>query len=419
MSVYLYEAKTIKGTIENGRIEGEDENEVATYLRKKNCWLVSIREENESGLNADIDMFSKISIKDISIFCRQLSYTLNAGISLNKALDIVGTQTENRKLRKIISKVFDEVERGKSLADSMKKHREIPSLLVNMVAAGETSGTLDEIMTRMSEYYYSEFKQRQKVRQALTYPVVVAIFALVVVNFLAIKILPMLINNIVSISGKNDIPWPTKVSMGFSNFVLHNFIFIILCIPVIIILLKIARKYSMNLEPLDKFKLKMPAVGKINYKIVTSRFARTFGMLVASGIPIIKSMDICGNIVGNKFIQNSLEDVKENIKKGSSIGKVFEEKNLFPPMLTQMVKIGEESGELEDVLKKVAEFYDGEVETTVAQITTLIEPLIIILLAFVVGFIVLSIILPIFQMYNSVSNVALIMHTADSYLKFL
>ncbi|WP_234120322.1 type II secretion system F family protein [Clostridium hydrogenum] len=419
MPVYLYEAKTIKGKIEKGRIEGEDENGVAAYLRKKDCWLISIREENEVGLNADIDIFSKVSIKDISIFCRELSYVLNAGISLNKALDIVGAQTENKKLKKVISKVFDEVERGKGLADSMKKYKEFPSLLINMIAAGESSGNLDEIMNRMSEYYFSEFKQRQKVKQALTYPIVVAIFAFIIVNFLAIKILPMLIGNIVNISGKSDIPWPTKVSMGFSDFVVHNFIFIILCIPVIVILLKIAKKYSFNSEKLDKFKIKMPIVGKVIYKIVTSRFARTFGMLVSSGIPLIKSIEICGKIVDNKFIENSLEAVKEDIKKGSSIGMVFEEKNIFPPMLTQMIKIGEESGNLEDVLKKVAEFYDEEVETTVAQMTTLIEPLIIILLAVIVGFIVVSIILPIFQMYNSVSNSSFILHIADSYLNSL
>ncbi|MCD2346462.1 type II secretion system F family protein [Clostridium guangxiense] len=416
MSVYLYEAKTIKGTIENGRIEGEDENEVATYLRKKNCWLVSIREENESGLNADIDMFSKISIKDISIFCRQLSYTLNAGISLNRALNIVEQQTENKRLKKATIKIFEDVERGKGLAEAMKKNKEYPDLLVSMVAAGEASGTLDLIMTRMADYYYSEYKQWQKVKQALTYPIIVAIFAFLIVNFLAIKILPMLITNIVSISGKNEIPWPTKVSIGFSNLVTHNFILIIICAVALVILFKIARKYSVNIKNIDKLKLKLPVVGKLSYKVVTSRFARTFGMLVSSGIPLIKSMDICGEIVNNKFIENSLEEVKDYVKKGSSIGSVLEEKKLFPPMLTQMIKIGEESGNLEDVLKKVAEFYDGEVETAVAQLTTMIEPLIIVVLAFVVGFIVLSIILPIFQMYNDTSSLGIIMHMAGSYL---
>lgn len=416
MAMYLYEAKNIKGAIEKGKIEAENEETVAVYLRRKDCWLVSIKEEGTGGINADIDFFSKVGIKDISIFCRQLSYTLNAGITLNRALNIVAQQTENKRLQRATTKVFEDVEKGKSLAESMKKNKEYPDLLVNMIAAGEASGTLDSIMTRMAEYYYSEYKQWQKVKQALTYPVIVAVFAFCVVIFLAVKILPMLISNILTISSKSKIPWPTRVSIGFSNLVTHNFILMIALIIAFIILLKLAKKYSVNIEPLDRLKLKMPVIGKVNYKIVTSRFARTFGMLVSSGIPLIKSIEICMKIVGNKFIENSLEEAKEYIKKGSSIGSVFEEKKIFPPMLTEMIKIGEESGDLEDVLKKVAEFYDGEVETAVAQLTTMIEPLIIVVLAFVVGFIVLSVVLPIFQMYNETSNLAVILCIADSYL---
>lgn len=410
VAIYLYEAKNIKGAIEKGKIETENEENVAVYLRRKDCWLVSVKEEGAGGLNADIDLFSKVGIKDISIFCRQLSYTLNAGITLNRALNIVAQQTENKRLQKATTKVFEDVETGKGLAEAMEKNKEYPELLVNMVAAGEASGTLDSIMSRMAEYYYSEYKQWQKVKQALTYPVIVAIFAFCVVIFLAVKILPMLISNILTISSKSEIPWPTRVSIGFSNLVTHNFILMIALIIAFTVLLKLAKKYSVNVEPIDRLKLKLPVIGKINYKIVTSRFARTFGMLVSSGIPLIKSIEICIKIVGNKFIENSLEEAKEYIKKGSSIGSVFEEKKIFPPMLNEMIKIGEESGDLEDVLKKVAEFYDGEVETAVAQLTTMIEPIIIVVLAFVVGFIVLSVILPIFQMYNETSNLSLIMH---------
>lgn len=416
MAVYLYEAKNIKGVIEKGKMESENEEALATYLRRKDCWLVSVKEEGASGLNADIDLFSNVGIKDISIFCRQLSYTLNAGITLNRALNIVGQQTENKKLKKVTVKVFEDVEKGKSLAESMKKNKEYPDLLVNMVAAGEASGTLDSIMTRMAEYYYSEYKQWQKVKQALTYPVIVAVFAFCIIIFLAVEILPMLISNILTISSKSKIPWLTRVSIGFSNLITHNFILIVGLIIALVVLLKLTKKYSVNIESIDKLKLKLPIIGKINHKIVTSRFARTFGMLVSSGIPLIKAIDICGKIVGNKFVENSLEEAKDYIKKGSSIGSVFEEKKIFPPMLTEMIKIGEESGNLEDVLKKVAEFYDGEVETAVAQLTTMIEPLIIVILAFAVGFIVLSVVLPIFQMYNETSNLGLILHIADSYL---
>lgn len=416
MAMYLYEAKNIKGAMKKGKIEAENEEAVAVYLRRKDCWLVSVKAENTGGLNAEIDFFSKVRIKDISIFCRQLSYTLNAGISLNRALNIVVQQTENKRLQKVTTKVFEEVEKGKSLAEAMGKNKEYPDLLVNMVAAGEASGTLDLIMTRMADYYYSEYKQWQKVKQALTYPVMVAIFAFCVVIFLAVKILPMLISNILTISIKNKIPWPTKVSIGISNLITHNFILIIALIIALIISLKLAKKYSANVESIDRLKLKLPVIGKVNCKIVTSRFARTFGMLVSSGIPLIKAIEICSKIVDNKFIENSLEEAKEYIKKGLSIGSVFEEKKIFPPMLTEMIKIGEESGSLEDVLKKVAEFYDSEVENAVAQLTTMIEPLIIVALAFVVGFIVLSVILPIFQMYNETSNLGVILHMTDSYL---
>lgn len=402
MPLYDYIAKSMDGSIMRGKMEAASTEIVMEALREKNYYPVAIKAFNPY-MNMDFDAFNKISLKDIAIFCRQFSFIIGAGISILRAIEIVKEQTENKKFKQILNGVYEDVQKGTSFSEAMKQYkRDIPSMLINMIAVGEASGTLDKIMLRMAEYYDKEYKQRQKIKGALTYPIIVCVFALAVIIMLVTFVLPKFVDMIQNGNGDKELPLPTRIVLGLSNGLRNYWLIIVLVIIGIIVIIKITKKNSENFgESFDKFKITIPVFGKINKKIITARFARTFGTLMASGVPLIQSIEICASIVGNSVVENVLQFSKEEIKKGSNLGDSLESKGVFPQMLTQMIKIGEESGTLDSILEKTAEFYDGEVETATNQLTTLLEPLIIVVLAFIVGFIILSVILPIFQSYNS------------------
>lgn len=402
MPVYQYEAKTTKGLFVKGTIDVANESAVIAALMKDNYFPVKIKEYKKSE-NLSLSSLKKVSIKDIAIFCKQFSVIITAGISIMRGLEIVKEQTENSKLKTALEEVFNDVQKGKNLSGAMAKHTIFPSMLISMIEVGEAAGTLDKILERMSDYYDKEYKLNQKVKQALTYPSVVSIFAVIVVIFLVTKIIPIFVGILTS-NGDNTLPLPTRIILGISYGITHRWWLILLIIAAIILGLKSAKKNSSFNNKLDGFKLNMPIFGKINRKIITSRFARTFGILMGSGVPLFESLLICSRVIGNSVVSDALDSTREEIKKGSGIGVTLGKKKVFPVMLTQMIKIGEESGSLDNVLAKTAEFYDSEVETATNQLATLIEPLIIVVLGFVVGFIIISIILPMFQMYNSVGG---------------
>lgn len=407
MATFLYEAKNIQGEIVTGKMEGVDTSSVVTTLRQNNLYPVSIRLENNNILNSDIGQFEKISMRDIAIFCRQFSFTISSGMSILKALEVIKQQTENKRFKSILGDVFIDVERGKSLSDAMKEHKEMPDMLVNMIRVGEVSGNLDKVMLKMADYYDNEYKQQQKVKNALTYPIVLCIFAIAVVLLLVVKVLPTF-TDMIEQTGGGKLPGPTRVVMSISNFIISKWWLILIIVLLLIYIPKFLRRNNLDFsKKIDSYKLKKPIFGKINKKIVSAQFARTFATLVSSGVSVIESMDICSNIIENSVIKNALIDSNEEIKKGESVAVSLEEKEVFPLMLTQMIKIGEDTGTLDNILEKTAEFYDSEVESAIAQLTTIIEPIIIVILAVVVGFIIASILLPMFQMYDNLSEAGL------------
>ena len=398
MAIFEFEAKNIDGSIRKGRIEAESQASVIAILRQDKYYPVDIKEYKKTQ-DINFSDYKSISIKDIAIFCRQFAFINAAGITILRALEIVKEQTENSKLKKILNDVYEDVQKGTTLSISLGKHREIPSMLVSMIEVGETAGTLDKVMDKMAEYYDNEFKQRQKVKQAMTYPIIVCIAAIVVVNFLVIKVLPTFIGVLKS-GGNNKLPLPTIIVMAFSDFMRNRWPLLLIILLVIILGLKYYNKSKGGAGKFDNFKLNMPVFGRYNKKVITSRFSRTFGTLMSSGIPLMQSIDICAHVVGNKIVEKVLTDSKDDVRKGQTLSDSLDKSKMFPPMLVQMMKIGEESGTLDSIMEKTAEFYDSEVETATAQLTSMLEPLIIIILAVVVGFIILSIILPMFAMYD-------------------
>lgn len=404
MAMFEYEAMSIQGAVVKGRMDAVDKNAVIIELKGKNYFPVSVKPYKESK-NVDISQYKRVPIKDIAIFCRQFSVILTAGISILKGLEIIKEQTENKKLKGIIGQVFDSVQKGKNLSESMGMHKDFPEMLVNMVQVGEASGTLDNIMDRTADYYDKENKLNRKIKQALTYPAMVSLFAVIVVIILVVKVLPTFVGIIVQAGGSNEtLPLPTRIVLGISNAIQTRGLLILFVIIAAVVGLKLFFRRETGRNFADRFKLNMPIFGKIYRKIVTGRFARTFGTLMGSGIPLIESMTICSKVIGNTVVEKSLLATREGVKKGLGIGDTLSGSKIFPLMLTQMIKIGEESGTLDQILEKTADFYDGEVETATAQLTTMLEPLIIAVLGFVVGFIILSILLPMFEMYNAVGK---------------
>jgi type IV pilus assembly protein PilC len=400
MPQYQYEAKTFKGEIIKGTVEASDEAAVIDILMQRSYFPMNIKPYKES-VHIDLSLYKKATLKDIALFCRQFSFVLSAGINILRALEIAKEQTENKRLKKMMEKVFEDVQRGHALSEAMRAHKELPEMLINMIEVGEASGTLDRIMDRMASYYDKEFRQRQKVKQALTYPAVVSVFSVIVVIILMVKVLPTFID-MFSQFPNAKMPATTVFLMGMSNFIATKWWLLIIIVTAIITFLKIYSNTEEGSYNIDNIKIRTPIFGRMFRKVITARFARTFGMLMGSGVPLMQCVNISADIVGNKVYSKALSSMRGELEKGSSLGEILEKEKLFPNMLTQMIRIGEESGTLDNILEKTAEFYDAEVETATTQLTAMLEPAIMVVLAIVVGFIVISIITPMFEMYNAI-----------------
>lgn len=402
MPEFEYQAKNLQGMVIKGKLEAPNKEIAAANLRSKNYFPIYVKQYKKS-LNIDINELSRVSIKDISIFCRQFSVITNAGISLMRGLEIIQQQTENAKLKRVLEEVHMDVQKGQSLSDSMKKHKEFPEMLVNMIGVGETGGTLDKILIRMAEYYEKEFTFNQKVKQAMTYPISVGVMSILVIVLLIVKVLPTFVETL-NAMGATQLPLPTRIVIAVSNFTRTKGWLLLIILGVVIFLFIKYKQTEDGRYNIDKLLLKLPIFGKIIQKIITARFARTFGMLMSSGVPVIQCLATSCGVIGNRVIEKVLKSSIDEISKGVSTGESLESKKIFPPMLTQMVKIGEEAGTLDEVLETTAKFYDQEVDTVTEQLNTIMQPVIIVFLGVIVGGIILAVMMPMFQMYSAVSN---------------
>ncbi|MGG7178831.1 type II secretion system F family protein [Clostridium paraputrificum] len=403
MGVFKYEARNLDGVVINGSLEANSRSEVVENLRERQYYPLTIAEESTNILSKDITFMSKITVKDLALFCRQFGFILQSGTPILRGLELSMRQCENQRLKELLTRVHGQVKRGRAFSDALKFESEIPELMINMIAAGESSGKLDYVMNELSAYYTKQYKQTQKVNQATMYPKVVLVFAVVVVGFLLAFVVPQFVKSLLEAGG--ELPAPTKLLIFISN-ILKKTWFIIILIGFLI--------YGFKVYYLDKDegyqissgrrKLNGKLFGKINSQLVAGRFANTFAILNSSGLGIIQTMDIVSKVLENKYVERKLQQAKEDIKKGNAIGKTIEDLGIFPPMLTQMITVGEETGTMEDVLIKTSEYYDGETEAALAKMVSTIEPLLIIILAAIVLFIVLSLLLPMMNMMDAVNN---------------
>lgn len=397
MPEYTYKALDSSGKNISGTMEGTNESFIVQSLRGKGCYPLEIKQALPSK-DLNIDLFQRVTMKDIAVFCRQFSTIIGAGITVVNGLNILRQQTENKKLKSIIGKAFEEVQKGRSLSDTLRQYKEFPAMFVNMIEAGEASGRLDEILQRMAVYYEKENKLRGKIKSALTYPAAISVLAIGVVIFLVTSILPTFVGMFQQFNA--ELPLPTRIILGFSDSITkYWYIYII---SLVVIIYAVGRYIK---SPEGRFKyhgllFRLPIVGNINKKVVTSRFARTLSILLTSGVPVIQAMDIIQKTITNAVVENGIIRCKDDLKKGAGISKPIASMKIFPPMLIEMIGIGEETGTLDEMLAKTSQFYDDEVDSLVAGLTSLIEPIIIVFLAVIIGFILVSIMLPIFNIYQ-------------------
>lgn len=397
---FIYRAVTDNGQVIEGIHEAYSEQEVLAMIRNNEYVPISIEPKIEEKPVSSY-FLKNVSKKDVAVYCRQFYTMLNAGVSILKCLDILEAQTENKVMKNATRVVFDDVQKGMTLSEAMRKHERVfPSLLVNMVEAGEVSGSLDVIMERMALHYEKENKIENKIKGAMIYPIVLGVISIAVVIFLLVAVMPTFIGMFES-SGV-ELPIPTKILLNISNSLKNQwYMYLAIVIALTLGIGYLGKKESGRLF-IDGLKLRTPIFKNTNIKIATSRFTRTLSTLLSSGIPLLQALDVVSKIVNNKLLCSRLENAKEEVRKGIPLSRTIKEIKIFPPMVDSMIKIGEESGSLDEILNKSADFYDEEVEVAIQKMTEMLQPLLVVVMALIVGFIVMAMALPMFDMVNTV-----------------
>ncbi|MBW9155241.1 type II secretion system F family protein [Clostridium tagluense] len=401
MITFKYKVMNQKGEKIEGTFKANSKNEVLAMIEDNSYYPIEIKEVLEREQQDLFESFSKVKTKDLYIFCRQFHTMINAGANISNALDVLRKQTANKKLKKCLNEAYDDVQKGISLSEALAKHNDVfPDLLVNMINTGEVSGNLDIIMSRMASHFEKENKINNQLKSAMVYPMVLAGLSVVVVVFLLTFIMPTFVGMFEG-SGV-ELPAPTRIVMGLSKFIRTKWYILLVVIGGGIYGMKTYARTPAGRLSLDGLKLKLPIIKDTTEKVIVSRFTRTLSTVLASGVSLVQALDVVQKVVGNKVAEKNLGQVKEKVLKGVSLGEALGETTIFPVMLHSMIKIGEESGSLDDILDKTANFYDEELEAALKRMTTMIEPLMIIIMGVLIGFIVIAMMLPMFDMFKTV-----------------
>jgi len=398
--IFRYTAKNLDGEVASGTYEVMDKAQVLRMLRQRGYFPLTIEMVIKGTDVTELELFNKVTIKDIALFCRQFSTLLTAGLPLIQIMDLLGEQNKNRKLKKDILDIAESVRTGVTLSDAMKRRKHFPQLLVNMVATGEMGGTLDKVLATMSLHYEKEHNMRQKIRTAMTYPIIVLTVTVAVVYFLLTNVVPAFADMFEGMGV--TLPLATRILLGLSSFASVYGAILLIALLTAGILFKYMVSKGEGRYKWHKFLLKMPAVGHLTVLILSSRFTRTMSTLLSSGAPLIDSLEMTKKVMNNACAEIGLTDVQDRVRLGGGLWGPLEQFKLFPSMVIQMVRVGEEAGTLDEVLANTARFYEEETEGYMIKLTTLLEPAMILILGSVVAFVVLSIALPMFDMMGMV-----------------
>lgn len=400
--LFEYAVRDREGKVVKGRIEAVNQAAVANRLRTMGLAPTSITEVQTTGLQREIHVpgfGEKVTLKSLAVMARQMATMVSAGLSLIRTLAILADQTENKALAKVLSQVRSDVETGQSLSASMARHREaFPPLMINIIRAGETGGFLEKALLSVAENYEAEVKLRAKIKSAMTYPVMVFVMAVVAVAAMLVFIVPVFRDMYADLGG--TLPFPTLVLVYVSNVMKWAVVPLVVLVVAVVVWWGRHKNDEGVRRRVDPLKLRMPVFGNLIRKIAVARFARNFGTMVGAGVPLLQALDIVGQTAGNWVVERAVVDVQEAVRRGETLSGPLAQHPVFPTMVVQMLAVGEDSGALETMLEKVAEFYDQEVEATTEQLTSLIEPLMIAFLGVVVGGMIIALYLPIFNVYD-------------------
>lgn len=409
MPVFAYEIRDANGVLKKNLIEAQDVKTATQKLQEQKFTVLKIQEHQVASNKADLREWwanrKAVDAQAIAVFSRQFATMINSGLGLARCLDILAEQTEDKKLQRALILVRRSVESGAPISNAMAEHPTVfSSLFINMVRAGEMGGVLDEVLNRLAEFMEKDNTLKKKVKGAMTYPVVIGILAGGIVVFLVTFILPTFVELFEGM--KLTLPITTKILIGItkgSKDPKYLFPFFV----IVGFLLFVFKKYTstpIGHKQLDLFKLNAPVFGPLTKKICIARFARTLGTLIASGVPILQALEIVGKASGNDIIANVISTVRDSIREGESITKPLKASAMFPPMTIQMISVGEETGTLDAMLSKVADFYEVEVEAALEGMTSMLEPIMIVAMGCVVGFIVVSVFMPLFSLVNEMGK---------------
>jgi len=398
MAFFYYRGTTPEGKVIEGEIQAESQAEVIATLRKRNVIPVVIELKKKKPLfSLEALTLGKVSASEMAMFTKQFGTMLEAGLPLLEALNTQYRQTRNRLLKNAIREIARDVEGGYTLAESMRKHKKVFSeLYVNMVEAGEKGGALGEILARLAEYLEKMADIQRKIKGAMIYPIIVICVMIVAVAALLIFVIPTFADLYAGFGAQ--LPGLTRIIIGISNFVKGNILLILGITIGIVALLLGWYKTQSGKEVLDRIILRIPIIGPLVHKNALARFSRTLSTLLNSGVDLMEAMEITARTTGNRVVQHGIMRARNSIREGSTISKPLEQSRIFPPLVVQMVAIGEQSGNLDEMLSKVADFYDKEVDAAVEALTTALEPLIMVLLGGIVGTMVIAMYLPIFKL---------------------
>ena len=400
MTVFEYKARTRGGEMLEDKMEGEDTGSVASSLRQQGLLVIDIKEQGV-GQRDILEPFKRVSLDDVVVFTRQFATVINAGLPIVRALYILGEQTSNKKLRDALAKVREDVEAGLALSEALDKHPKIFNrLYVEMVRAGEIGGVLDDVLLRIADQLEADQELRRKVKSAMTYPTVVLIMAIMAAAIMLIFIVPIFAQMFEDLGG--TLPLPTRIALGLSDLLtgFGGLLVAALLVGGVVFFLR-WKETEQGRKVWGRVVLRIPAkIGEVVQKVALARFARTLGSLSAAGVPILQALEITAGSSGNYVIEQALLKSRDSVRQGIPIFKPLEEEAVFPPMVTRMIAIGDETGDLDGMLEKIGDFYESEVDATVKALTSIIEPLMIVVVGGIVGGIIVAMYLPMFKIFE-------------------
>jgi len=402
MPTFTYSARNASGEMQSGEVDVKDRDEVIGFLRKQRLIPLKI-EQKKGGFDLGALMAGSVTTRDIVIFTRQFATMINSGLPLVQSLDILAKQSENKALRKVIEQVLYDVESGQTLADAMREHEKVfPALYVNMVAAGEAGGILDTILLRLAVFLEKADALKRKIKGAMIYPAVILTVAVGAVAVLLIFVIPTF--QAMFASAGIELPGPTQFVIFLSETLQSKWYMFVLAIAAIVIGLRYFYKTPQGELVLDKVLLNLPVFGNLQRKSAIARFTRTLGTLVASGVSILDGLEITARTSGNRVLHDAIMESRASIAGGETISEPLKKSGVFPPMVVSMINVGEQTGGLDEMLTKIADFYDEEVDAAVEALLSAMEPIMIVFLGVVVGGMIIAMYLPIFDMMNAVEG---------------